>query len=67
MNLIEGLQQEANRRREILKEYEAIGPNGAFGAWMLKQDIQRAEELIASGDIIEMLKTFKTFSDEEIG
>jgi len=53
-NLIEGIQQEQNRVRELLKEYEAI-PQGAFGAVMLRQVIAKADKAVASGDVIEML------------
>jgi hypothetical protein len=42
-NLIDGLQKELNRAREILTMYEEI-PHGAFGAVFLRQSIQRAEK-----------------------
>ena len=41
-NLIEGLLEEMNRCREVLKQYEQI-PTGAFGAMMIKQDIANAK------------------------
>lgn len=66
MNLIEGLQQEANRRRELLKKYEAIGPAGIFGATFLKIDIERAEKAIAGNDIFEMIAVYKELSEEDI-
>ena len=66
MNLIEGLQQEAERRRKLLPQYESIGVAGMFGATMLKMDIQRAEKSIAGGDVVEMVKTYKELSDAKI-
>ena len=55
MNLIEGIQTEQTRVRELLKQYEAIGPTGAFGAMMLKQALQHGDKSIASGDVVDML------------
>ena len=66
MNLIEGLQREANRRRELLPQYEAIGPAGTFGATLLKLDILRAEKSIAGGDVVEMVATYKELSEAKI-
>lgn len=66
MNLIEGLQKEANRRREVLKGYEAIGPAGTFGATFLKHDIQRAEAAIAGGDVVEMIALYKELNEAEV-
>lgn len=66
MNLIEGLQKEANRRRDILPHYEAIGHAGDFGAIFLKSDIQRAESAIAGGDVVEMLHVYKELSEAEV-
>lgn len=55
MNLIEGLQEEMNRCREVLKQYEDIGPVGVFGAAHIKNEIKIAEAHIANGDTIGML------------
>jgi len=55
MNLIEGIQQEQKRVRELLTMYEEI-PQGAFGAIMLKQVIAESEKAIASGDIVLMVQ-----------
>ena len=59
MNLIEGLQKEMNRCRELLKQYEAVGPVGAFAKNMIQGDIRRAEDTIAHGDTVEMLAAYK--------
>jgi len=58
MNLIEGMQEEMNRCCELLKLYEQT-PTGVFGATMIKQGISNAEKAIASGDVIEMLKSYE--------
>ena len=54
MNLIEEIQSELKRVKEILPLYEAI-PTGAFGAMMIKSDIKAGEESIASGDTVKMV------------
>jgi hypothetical protein len=58
-NLIEGIQAECNRVRELLPRYEAIGPAGRFGLLMLKAGIAEGEAAIASGDVIRMLGALK--------
>jgi len=59
MNLIEGLQSEMNRCRELVKLYDEI-PTGAFGSAMIKAEIKNAEDAIASGDTIKMLSCYKS-------
>lgn len=59
MNLIEGIQQELERNREILQAYRDIGPNGAFGVMIIKIKIQEAEQAIANGDTVKMLACYK--------
>jgi hypothetical protein len=55
VNLIEGIQAEQTRVRELLKGYEAIDPAGTFGAMMLKQAIQHGDKAVASDDVVDML------------
>lgn len=64
MNIIEGIQKEVVRCRELLKEYEAI-PQGAFGAAMLKITITKAEEAVAQGDTVEMLRSYEALKEIE--
>jgi hypothetical protein len=59
MNLIEGLQEEMSRCREFLLEYEAI-PQGIFGATIIKQEIKKAEQTIATGDTIGMMMSYES-------
>ncbi len=58
MNLIEGLQQEITRNKEILVIYEEI-PQGVFGATMIKAAIKQAEEAMVNNDIVAMLRSYK--------
>lgn len=59
MNLIEGIQSQCQRVREILPRYEELGPVGAFGAAMLKHAIKEGEASIASGDVVRMIAAYK--------
>lgn len=61
-NLMEGLINEMNRCRELLKEYEAI-PEGVFGAAMIKQDIKNAEEAITENDVVKMLTAYQALKE----
>lgn len=66
-NLIEGLQRQMNRVREIVKEYESLPKNaGLFAATMMKQVIQNAERNIAIGDTIGMMRSYKELEEFEM-
>lgn len=58
-SLIEGLMGEMSRNRELMREYDAIGPMGRFGALMIKRDIEDAEKAVAEGDVVQELKMFE--------
>lgn len=60
---MDGLMNELNRVRELLKDYEEIGPAGIFGSTMLKQDIKKAEKAISSGDVIQMLLAYNSLKE----
>ena len=64
MNLIEGLQSEMNRCRELVELYDEI-PAGAFGSTMIKAEIKKAESAIASGDTVKMLSCYKSLQECE--
>lgn len=55
-NLIEGIQAECNRVRELILEYNKLGPTGAFGAAVLSENVREGEASIASGDIARMVR-----------
>lgn len=58
-NLFEEIQEQMNRCRELVKEYESIGPAGAIGAALIKQDIANGERALASHDVVEMVRAYK--------
>ena len=58
-NLVEGIQRQCNRVRELLPHYDAIGPTGAFGKAMLQLAIKNGEAAIASGDVVQMMAAYK--------
>lgn len=58
-SLGEEFPKQQKRVRELLTEYQRIGSNGVFGAMALKQILARAEEAMASGDVIKILQSFK--------
>lgn len=64
VNIIEGIQQEVVRCREVLKHYESI-PQGVFGSIMIKQTIAEAESAIAHGDTIEMIHKYQELKEIE--
>lgn len=61
-NLMDGLFDEMNRCRELLKEYEKI-PEGAFGAAMIRREIQRAEQSIKDSDVVSMLVVYQSLKE----
>jgi hypothetical protein len=55
-NLIEAIQSECNRLREVvLPEYDKI-PTGVFAATLMRESIKKAEAAVASGEVVEMVK-----------
>ena len=65
MNLIEGLQSEMNRCRELRKQYVEIGASGFFGRSMIDAAIKLAEDSIAGNDTITMLRAYKQLAGME--
>lgn len=55
----EAFPREQARVRELLGVYKSIGPAGIFGAVMLEQVLQRADQAAVSGDAIAMLRSFE--------
>ena len=51
--------KEQERVRELLSQFKAIGPAGAFGAMMIEQVLKRAERAAISGDIVAILKSYE--------
>lgn len=51
--------KEQARVRELLTQYKAIGPAGMFGAAMIEQALQRADQAAISGDVVAILRSFE--------
>lgn len=58
-NLMDGLLRQMNRCRELIAQYEMIGPSGAFGKAVIKARITAAEKAISSNDVAEMVSAYK--------
>lgn len=64
MNLIEGLQEELKRNRELLQLYREI-PTGQFGAAMIEKAINDAERALAEGDTVKMMQCYKELKESQ--
>ena len=64
-NLAKGLHDEIIRNKELLVEYQAIGPPGQFGATMIMRDIKTAEDALDSGEVTKMVLACKTLQDNK--
>lgn len=59
-NLIEGLFEEMNRVRDLIKQYEELPDNAGFlGASMMKVSVSNAEKAISSGDIVKEVQALE--------
>lgn len=56
---------EQERVREVLRQYEAIGPSGQFGALFIRQTLKRADQAAISGDVVEMIRVFQEMKEIE--
>ena len=55
----EELPKEQARVRELLGIYKSLGPRANFGALMIEQVLQRADQAAISGDLVAMLRSIK--------
>lgn len=55
--------KEQARCRELLGEYQAIGPAGSFGYAAISAVLKRAEEAAISGDPVAILRAFKEMKE----
>lgn len=53
---------EQKRLRDLLKDYQAIGPAGAFGCLVIERALTEAEQAIASGDIVRIVSAYETMT-----
>lgn len=63
-NLVEGLDREIKRNRELLDEYKSI-PSGVFAATFIGRDVDAAIHALGSGDVVEMMKIYNTLKSHE--
>lgn len=66
-NLIEGLQNEMTRCRELLTMHEELpgGVVGFFGIATIKQGLAQAEKAIAEGDVVKELLAYENLKEIE--
>ena len=64
-NLVDGILTEIDRCNELVKQYEKIGPAGAFGRAAIKADIQEGKDALASGDVVRMVAACKALKNCE--
>jgi hypothetical protein len=60
------LPKEIARVRELIEQYQSIGPSGQFGVVMMSHDVAEAENAILNGDVVAMLRVYqrlKTWND----
>lgn len=64
MNLIEGIQEQTKRCRELREIYAKIS-TGFFGMGVIDNAIKEGEAAIASGDVVRMLQIYKRLESIE--
>lgn len=64
-NLIQGIQQQVARCRELLTEYDhpLVAPTAGFAKAMIQAAITEGEAAIASGDVGRMVKAYQALVD----
>jgi len=53
------LPREQARCRELLRQYQSLGPVGKFGYLMIEAVMKRADVAVASGDVIAMIRSLE--------
>jgi hypothetical protein len=65
-NLMEGLLDEMNRVRRMIREYQLLPNNaGMLASKLMKFDIKKAENAISSGDTIQMMVSYTKLKEYE--
>jgi len=57
--------KEQERCRDLLIQYKRIGPAGTFGARVIEIALKQADEAMASGDVVAILKAHKAMQELE--
>jgi hypothetical protein len=58
----DALPKQIARCQELLKEYAALGPVGAFGYAVIQQEINTAINATAQGDVVAMLRAYEALN-----
>lgn len=58
-SLGDALPEEIARVTKLLGQYIAIGPDGTFGAIMIRASLASATRALAEGDVIAMITAFQ--------
>ena len=61
----DALPREQERVRGVLAIYKRLGPPGEFGAAMIELELKRADIAMMSGDIVAMIKSYKSLKEIE--
>lgn len=62
-SLADALPKEQERVRELLVEYEKLGPVGTFGAEVLRLALHEADAAAMSGDVVRMLSAYQALKE----
>jgi len=62
-SLGEAFPKELARVREILALYKEIGPAGMFSAGMIEAELKLADEAVANGDVVAMIRSYKSLQE----
>lgn len=57
--LADALPKEIERCQQLLVDYAAIGPAGAFASVMIRADIAAAHKAMMDGDVVEMIRAYE--------
>lgn len=68
MNLIEGIQKQQKRLREVvIPAYKSIGISGVPAlVLIIEPALKASEKAIASGDVVEMLRAYQDMESIEV-
>ena len=53
-------------RETYIPAYHSIGPTGGFAIAMMQQALTRAEQALASGDVVEMIHSFEELNSYKL-
>lgn len=59
----EDFPHQQERLRELMQEYRDLGPAGTFGLMMLQQVAKRADEAMASGNVVRILSSYQEMKE----